>query len=123
MSAKQDHPYHLVSMSLWPIITSFSLLALAIGGVMAMHGQAGGKIITMLGLISVIYCSWGWWRDVVNEGLVRKHHSEPVRNGLRIGMLLFILSEVMFFFAFFFSYFSASLFPAGIFCKTKTNCL
>lgn len=114
MSSKQEHPYHLVDMSPWPILTSFSLLALTMGGVMALHEKPGGSPMAIFGLIAVIFCSWSWWRDIVNEGLVGKHHSEPVRNGLRIGMSLFILSEVMFFFAFFFSYFSASLFPAGI---------
>ena len=114
MSPKQDHPYHLVDMSPWPILTSFSLLALAMGGVMTLHEKPGGSAMAIFGLIAVIFCSWSWWRDIVNEGLVGKHHSETVRNGLRIGMSLFILSETMFFFAFFFSYFSASLFPAGI---------
>ena len=86
MSSKQEHPYHLVDMSPWPILTSFSLLALTMGGVMALHEKPGGSPMAIFGLIAVIFCSWSWWRDIVNEGLVGKHHSEPVRNGLRIGM-------------------------------------
>jgi cytochrome c oxidase subunit III len=114
MSSKQEHPYHLVDMSHWPIFTSFSLLALALGGVMFMHEIHGGGFLAIGGLLSVIFCSWNWWKDIINEGRIGKHHTAPVQNGLRIGMSLFILSEVMFFFAFFFSYFSASLFPSGI---------
>jgi len=43
---------------------------------------------------------------------VRDHaHTEAVRRGLRLGMVLFIASEVMFFFAFFWAYFGAAFFP------------
>jgi len=112
--AKQEHPYHLVDLSPWPILTAFSLLAITFGSVMLMHEYQGGLIVTSFGLLSVIYCSFSWWRDVINEGRVGMHHTKEVRAGLRIGMALFLMSEVMFFFAFFFSYFSASLFPAGI---------
>jgi cytochrome c oxidase subunit 3 len=65
-------------------------------------------------LISVISIAWIWWRDVVKEGLVDKAHTKVVRQGLRFGMALFILSEVMFFFAFFYSFFHAKIYPAPL---------
>ncbi|MGC0372395.1 MAG: hypothetical protein DGJ47_001108 [Rickettsiaceae bacterium] len=114
MSAKQDHPYHLVELSPWPVAVSFSLFILAIGIIMSMHEYAFGDLVLGSGTIAVIFCAYSWWRDVIHEGRVGKFHTKEVQAGLRIGMALFILSEVMFFFAFFFSYFSASLFPAGI---------
>lgn len=114
MSTKQEHPYHLVAPSYWPIITAFSLLFLTSGAIMYMHAYAGGELIMITGTVAVVFCAWNWWRDVINEGRTGKHHTEKVRSGLKIGMALFILSEIMFFFAFFFSFFSASLFPAGI---------
>jgi cytochrome c oxidase subunit 3 len=63
------------------------------------------------GFLLVLFTMFVWWRDVVKEGRVDKAHTELVRKGLSIGMALFILSEVMFFFAFFWSFFKASLFP------------
>ncbi len=112
--AKQEHPYHLVELSPWPILMAFSLLIVAFGAIMLMHDYHGGTATFSLGISAVVYFSWSWWRDVINEGRVGKHHTEEVRNGLRMGMAMFIMSEFMFFFAFFFSYFSASLFPTGI---------
>jgi cytochrome c oxidase subunit 3 len=103
MASNQEHPFHLVALSHWPIATAFSLLALTLGMVMFMHDYAAGKFVLGFGVISVAYCSWNWWSDVIEEGRSGKHHTEPVRTGLRIGMSLFILSEIMFFFAFFFS--------------------
>lgn len=42
---------------------------------------------------------FSWFLTVVIES--NEHHTVEVRRGLRYGMLLFIVSEVMFFFAFF----------------------
>lgn len=113
MSSK-NHPFHIVEPSPWPISTAFSLLFLTLGAAMLMHGHAIGKILFPLGTIGLFFCLYSWWGRVIKEGRVEKSHSSEVRNGLRIGMAIFILSEVMFFFAFFWSFFKASLFPEGI---------
>jgi cytochrome c oxidase subunit 3 len=39
-------------------------------------------------------------------------HTKAVQRGLKMGVVLFIVSEVMFFFAFFWAYFHSSLAPA-----------
>jgi heme/copper-type cytochrome/quinol oxidase subunit 3 len=39
------------------------------------------------------------------EATYERHHTRKVRDGLRLGMKLFIISEVMFFFSFFLAYF------------------
>src|SRR3546814_17542902 len=52
-----------------------------------------------------------WWRDVIKEAVHQGHHTKVVQLGLRYGMILFIASEVMFFSAFFWAFFDASLFP------------
>ena len=65
----------------------------------------------ILGLATVIYIGYMWFRDIIKEGEHDGHHSEVVQLGLRYGMTLFIASEVMFFVAWFWAYFNASLFP------------
>ena len=55
-----------------------------------------------------------WWRDIIRESVVERAHSSVVKIGLRYGMALFIASEVMFFSAFFWAYYSAALFPPEI---------
>lgn len=113
-SGGEQHLFHLVDPSPWPILTSFALLILAIGGVMFMHNHLLGKYILGAGFFSVVFCLYSWWSDVIKEGLIQKHHTIPVRTGLRIGMALFILSEIMFFAVFFSSFFKASLEPVGV---------
>src|SRR3546814_19455973 len=55
-----------------------------------------------------------WWRDVIKEAVHQCHHTKVVHLGLRYGMILFITSEVMFFAAFFWAFFDASLFPGEV---------
>lgn len=107
----QTHPYHLVNPSAWPIMGSFSLLALALGGGMAMHKINGGIPLSIVGFAMVLYTMYVWWKDVVRESIVDKAHTSAVMTGIRIGMVLFIISEVMFFAAFFWAFFNASLYP------------
>lgn len=107
----KNHPYHLVDPSPWPILTAFALLMLAICGTLFMHGYQYGGIFFGLSFIPVIYCAYSWWSDVIKEGIKDKAHTKAVQQGLRLAMGLFILSELMFFFVFFWSYFKAFLFP------------
>jgi len=53
-----------------------------------------------------------WWRDVIREGTFEGKHTSVVQKGLKMGMILFILSEVMFFFSFFWAFFNFSLSPS-----------
>ena len=64
----------------------------------------------LLGLTPLLFCMGMWWRDVVREAHVEGHHTPIVQLGLRYGMLLFIVSEIFFFVAFFWAFFANSLF-------------
>lgn len=107
------HKFHLVDPSPWPAFASLSLFILAIGAVLFFHKYTAGYIILPTGVLMILYTMYVWWRDVIKEGRTDKAHSQFVRKGLSIGMLLFILSELMFFVAFFWSFFNASIDPAG----------
>lgn len=115
MSNKQ-HDFHLVDPSPWPLIGALSAFTMFAGLVMFMHGVkvegvALGHVVFPLGLLAVLGVMFVWWRDVIREVVRDKIHTDAVQRGLRIGMALFILSEVMFFFAFFWSFFKAELAP------------
>jgi len=107
MSETKSHPWHMVEPSHWPAVGALGAFIMAVGGIWYMQG---GPIFGFLaGLAVVLYTMWGWWRDVVDEGERRGDHTPPVAHGLRLGMVLFIASEVMFFFAFFWAYFNSSV--------------
>ena len=107
----KKHGFHLVDPSPWPIYVSFATLVLAFGTVYYFHSKA--LWLLLVGFALVVYGAFMWWRDVVEEAEFQGHHSPIVQIGLRYGMMLFIASEVMFFVAFFWAFFSSSLFPVG----------
>lgn len=110
-SLNSKHTYHLVTPSPWPLLTSFAALILTFGGVMYFHGYLFGSLLLPLGLFLVIFYKFLWFKDVVREGTFLGDHTFVVQRGLRYGMLLFIISEVMFFFAFFWAFFHSALAP------------
>ena len=108
--SQHAHPYHLVSPSPWPVVGAFGALTLAVGGIMYMHELAYGGAVLAVGSLLVAFTMFVWWRDVVREAEHEGHHTPTVELGLRYGMVLFIASEVMFFVAWFWAFFDASLF-------------
>ncbi|MBI1238905.1 MAG: cytochrome c oxidase subunit 3 [Alphaproteobacteria bacterium] len=121
MAAGVKHDYHLVDPSPWPIVGSVGAFTMAIGGILWLNseygdfgGFAGQPWVFYGGLALVLYTMIGWWRDVVRESVELGDHTPVVKLHLRYGMLLFIASEVMFFVAWFWAYFNASLFPQDV---------
>ena len=107
----QHFPYHLVDPSPWPILLSFSLLNMAIGAVLYMHGfYLGGSLLT-LGFVLTCFGMILWFRDVITESTYLGHHTKQVKTGLMIGVILFIVSEVFAFLSIFWAFFHSSLAP------------
>ena len=75
------------------------------------HSYNIGLTLLVLGFIMTFGFAGLWWRDIVREATFEGHHTFLVQHGLRFGMVLFIVSEIMLFFAFFWAYFHSSLSP------------
>jgi heme/copper-type cytochrome/quinol oxidase subunit 3 len=105
------HAFHLVDASFAPFLTSVSALTMVAGSVFYFQGFYFGAETSFLGFFGVAFCMFLWWRDVIREGTLEGRHTNIVQLGLRYGMVLFIVSEVMFFFAFFWAFFAACLSP------------
>jgi len=107
----QRHPYHLVDPSPWPSSAALGVSLLAWGGVLYLHNYCGGNHLLIGGSGILLYVLYNWWKDVICEGLYEGYHTSAVERNFRIGMILFIISEVMFFFPFFWVFFTVSLSP------------
>jgi len=105
------HPYHLVDPSPWPFVVAFGAFFMLLGLTLYMHSYNAGFMIFILGVISIVINTSFWWNDIVREGTFEGAHTTTVQYGLRFGMVLFIVSEVMLFFAFFWAFFHSSLNP------------
>ena len=114
MSAHAKHPFHMVNPSPWPALGAFAALLAALGAVFYFHktpifGADLGVFAIVPGLALVVFTMAMWWRDVIRESVVDHAHSAETSTGLRMGMALFIASEVMFFVAFFWAFFHNAL--------------
>jgi cytochrome c oxidase subunit 3 len=110
MSTHRNHPYHLVDQSPWPIVGAGAAFVLVSGLVQWFHLYNVSLLV--LGLIVILLVIIQWWRDVSREGAYQGLHTQVVTLGLRWGIVLFIVSEVLFFVSFFWAFFHRSLSPA-----------
>ncbi len=115
MAGDVKHDYHLVKPSPWPLLASLSMLALALGAAGYMKGlwfiEKGALWALLPGFVALVFVLVGWWGDVLKESR-GGDHKEVVQISLRYGMVLFIASEVMFFVAWFWSFFEMTIFHA-----------
>lgn len=102
-------PFHLVEYRPWPLTASIGAFCLAIGIASWFHGH--GLWCIYIAATLIILSIIQWWRDVIREGTFIGHHTSYVTKGLRWGIILFITSEVLFFFAFFWAFFHRRLSP------------
>ena len=64
----------------------------------------------IIGLLLVLYVMYGWWSDVVRESRAGDH-KPVVQLALRYGVIMFIISEVMFLQLGFGVFFKHALYP------------
>lgn len=104
-------PFHLVTPSPWPLLSSFAALIVFLGFITYIHGFYHAGSLIKIGSISLITVAIRWLMDVIYEGGVQGMHVKVVQRGLKVGFLLFIFSEILFFAAFFWAFFHSSLSP------------
>ncbi|NCV11628.1 MAG: cytochrome c oxidase subunit 3 [Rhodobacteraceae bacterium] len=111
----------MLNPSLWPLLGAVAAFVMLFGATVAMKGETtilGGMItisgpwMGLIGFVGVLYVMFGWWADTVAENKVGDH-TPVVLIGLRYGFILFIMSEVMFFSAWFWSFFKHAMYPMG----------
>lgn len=107
---------HLVRRSPWPFLTAVSLGALLTSLVSYFQYNSWSLFYLVVCFFCLSFSVFFWIHDVIIESKVGCH-TKLVQKGLRFGMFLFIISEVMFFVSFFWAFFHFSLSPSVfLFC-------
>ncbi|MEO1959670.1 MAG: cytochrome c oxidase subunit 3, partial [Paracoccus sp. (in: a-proteobacteria)] len=120
MAHAKNHDYHILSPSIWPFfgaVSAFFMLYGAVGWISADDVRlfwipVSGPWLFLIGFVGVLYVMYSWWADVIRESEAGDH-TPVVRIGLQYGFILFIISEVMFFVAWFWNWFKNALYPMG----------
>ncbi|NVO24282.1 cytochrome c oxidase subunit 3 [Donghicola sp. C2-DW-16] len=108
MAHAKNHDYHVLPPSIWPFLGAVAGFIMLFGAVLWM--KESGPWMFAIGFVGVLYVMFGWWSDTVSENFAGDH-TPVVRIGLRYGFILFIMSEVMFFAAWFWTFFKHALYP------------
>nr|YP_010702027.1 cytochrome c oxidase subunit III [Trixa longipennis]WCL18815.1 cytochrome c oxidase subunit III [Trixa longipennis] len=110
MTSHANHPFHLVNYSPWPLTASIGVMTTVTGLIKIFYQHNNSLFI--LGNLILMLTLYQWWRDTSRESTLQGLHTNIVIKGLKWGMLLFILSEILFFASFFWSFFHSSLSPS-----------
>jgi len=103
------HPFHIVDQSPWPLLRRIRGFLITTGLIQILHLNNYNLLLLRIFIISLNILQW--WRDISREARLQGNHTTSVLRGLKLGIVLFIIREVIFFFSFFWSYFHARLAP------------
>nr|WJW73299.1 cytochrome c oxidase subunit 3 [Malcus inconspicuus] len=109
MKMINNHPFHIVDYSPWPIMASIGAMTTTSGLTLWFNNNT--LTLLMLGMMINMMTAYQWWRDIVRESTFQGKHTNKVMTGMKLGMILFIISEVFFFISFFWAFFHSSLSP------------
>ena len=114
MAHVKNHDYHIINPSIYPFLGALAGFFMLVGAVLWMKDIT--PWLFAAGAVGVIYVMFGWWAEVIAESR-QGDHTPVVRIGLRYGFIFFIMSEVMFFAAWFWSFFKHALYPMATFSE------
>ncbi|MES2182027.1 MAG: cytochrome c oxidase subunit 3 [Pseudomonadota bacterium] len=109
MATHSNNQYYVPHSSIYPSILSAGLLTLISGFIFFLAADKGkelaylhtpGKWMMYLGAVIVSFMAFKWMGSVITENLLGKFKSWEDRS-FRVGMIVFICSEIAFFAAFF----------------------
>lgn len=114
-----NHPYQIIENSPWPFIIGMcAFMYMTLNGVFLSYGAhtmysiSLFKYLYQFSFLILVLAVCLWWYDMIQESVIEGAYTEKVQLNISIGMILFIVSEVMFFFGFFWAFFHFSLNPS-----------
>lgn len=102
-------PFLSVQTSFWPLLVSLSLFS-SIANLVLYINMRTSFITVLISVFYLFLTVFLWWKDFIRESIIG-YHTHKLEVSLRVGMLLFILSEVFFFLSFFWAFYDSSLSP------------
>ena len=116
MAHEKNHDYHILNPSILPVLGALGGVTMLIGFVLAFGERTTPELqnpyVFLIGLALVLYVMYAWWSEVVIEAH-QGDHTPVVAIGLRYGFIFFIMSEIMFFSAWFWTFFKHAMYPMG----------
>lgn len=112
MLKTRKHLFHILPTNPWPLFVGIGLFFFTSALTFYMHGIYETSIIFCVAFIILFKSCYTWVKDIISEATYNGDHTIAVQTGITWGFLLFLLSEVMLFFGFFWAFFHSSLSPS-----------
>lgn len=113
---REQHPFHIVNPTFGPFTTSLSLWAVLSSVVVILNPEIASSIQTELFFIFVfvgfLFTSFLLWGQSISNDALTGYHTSAVRQGLRYGFILFIVSEIIFFLSVFWAFLHLASIPS-----------
>jgi heme/copper-type cytochrome/quinol oxidase subunit 3 len=103
-----QQPFHIVDPSGWPVMTSLVIFSLFSMLLLVLQKIKLDIIILSCIFIYSYTLMFNWFINIVEENVIG-HHTKRIERHFYIAIILFIASEIMFFFSFFWALFHFSL--------------
>jgi cytochrome c oxidase subunit 3 len=104
--------FFVVNPSIWPFLTAVALLGITSSTVAFFHYIKYAFFFLSFFTILLVVVLTMWWSDLIKETQIYKIYTPLVQSNLKLGMILFIVSEVFFFFSLLWAFFHSSLSPS-----------
>lgn len=105
----KSHHYFLLRYSPWPAVSSLNSFNLLFSLLLLFKYR--DSLLLILRVVTLRASSFFWWFSYRGEFSLEGKDSYSLEKGLKFAIILFISSEVFFFFSFFWSYFHFFLSP------------
>lgn len=98
-----------ITISPWPLILSISLIIFCINLIQCLFIKFNLTLfLSFLSIILILYC---WWIDIVIESLIIGFHNIYIVSITIYRIIIFIISEILFFIRFFWTFFNSIISP------------
>lgn len=112
MNSTRKHLFHILKLSPWPLFVGIGAFFLVSFLTFYMHSVINSILPFFFAFIIIYVACLTWVKDIVDEATFVGDHSIAVQMGITSGFILFIVSEIMLFFGFFWAFFHSSLCPS-----------
>lgn len=116
----KQHPFHIISptfgpfalaITVWNVLFFFNLYLNVKFTIMPSYCPIKPLTMIYFGITLVLCALYRWGEDISNDA-VKGNHTTAIQDGLRVGFILFIISEILLFFSIFWAFAHFSLMPS-----------
>lgn len=99
------HYFNDIPYTRWPFYASGFIFLMLFYTTLYLNKYEYTGLLSVVSLLLLVYNIFGWFFDMLKESMVFGRYNRKVRKTLVAGFILFLVSEILFFAGFFWTYF------------------